>query len=109
MFFTFNQNNSGGSFHLDKDEGISQYVIIEADSARQANSIAMEIGLYFDGVSKGHDCECCGDRWYEMWGDEDGEQSPLVYGRSPANANSMFMDEGSTGCIHYLDGRKEWF
>lgn len=109
MFFTFNQNNSGGHFDLDKDEGISQYVIIEANSARQANSLALGIGLYFDGVSKGHDCECCGDRWYEQWNDTDGDNSPLIYGESPVKVNSMFMDEGETGCIHYLDGRKEWF
>lgn len=61
MFYTYHQNNSGGFF---KGPSI---VIVEADSHEEADEIAQENGVYFDGVDKGIDCECCGDRWYRSW------------------------------------------
>lgn len=39
MFYTFNQNNSGGSFDFDKARGITHYVIIEANSVEHANKL----------------------------------------------------------------------
>lgn len=63
MFYTFNQNNSGGGFDFDAKRGISRYVIISADSTEDAIKRAEKIGLYFNGVESGDDCECCGDRW----------------------------------------------
>lgn len=50
MFYTYNQNNSGGFFKITKK--IKHYVIIEADSAKEANKKAEHIGIYFDGVKK---------------------------------------------------------
>jgi hypothetical protein len=59
-FYCFRQNNSGGQF-------IGDVVInIEADSAEEANEIALDNGIYFDGVEEDKDCECCGDRWYRV-------------------------------------------
>ena len=55
MFYTYRQNNSGGSFC-----GPAMYVIIEATSENEANRLAEDLGLYFDGAG---DCECCGNRW----------------------------------------------
>ena len=59
MFYYFNQNNSGGGFDLK-----AEAVIVEANSADEANTIAQTVGVYFDGVAIDEDCECCGDRWY---------------------------------------------
>lgn len=73
-FFRFHQNNSGGSFDIDDERGIGPNVWIEADDADDANARAQEIGIYFDGVDKGEDCECCGNRWYEASGT--GEDHP---------------------------------
>lgn len=56
MFYTFAQNNSGGSF-----------------------VIAESIGIYFDGVECDLDCECCGDRW-SRYCDENDE--PLINGQA---------------------------
>ena len=69
MWYEFNQNNSGGHFVVSEDKGIGPRVWIEADSAELANDIATGIGVYFEGVEKGLDCSCCGDRWYEAWQD----------------------------------------
>lgn len=63
-FYTFNQSNPGGYFI--NNENIAEYVIIHAENANDANDKAEEIGIYFDGISKGFDCECCNDRWYRV-------------------------------------------
>ena len=44
-------------------EGYDAYIY--ASDKNEANRIAKAKGIYFDGVSKGIDCECCGDRWHE--------------------------------------------
>ena len=62
----YSQNNSGGSF--DKDGGDATYV--RAPSASQANRIAKNNGIYFDGVYDLQDCPCCGDRWSSARGDD---------------------------------------
>ena len=61
-FYEFNQNNSGGSFI--EDDQLCHRIIIEAQSESEATRIAESLGCYWDGVSKGIDCDCCGDRWY---------------------------------------------
>lgn len=59
MFYTYNQNNSGGSFSGPRT------IIIEAQSHVQANTFAEDrTEIYFDGCDFGRDCSCCGDRWY---------------------------------------------
>lgn len=60
-FYTFSQSNPGG-YYINNDK-ISQYVIIQAENADEANDKAEEIGIYFDGIKKGFDCSCCNDRW----------------------------------------------
>jgi len=61
-FFVLTQNNSGGSF--DVDDTICHRLIIEADSSKESDSIAEDLGVYWNGVDEGMDCPCCGDRWY---------------------------------------------
>lgn len=105
-FFEFSQNNSGGGFDFDAESGISHWVIVEAASARQANTIAEDIGLYFDGRG---DCPCCGDRWYRAY--DEGDSVPSVYGEpydqikfGPFPLQTKWID-GPEGYIHYADGR----
>jgi hypothetical protein len=62
-WFHFRQNNSGGSFDVNDEKGIGPHVYIEAIDADHANVRAEALGIYFDGVDQGNDCECCGDRW----------------------------------------------
>ena len=66
-FFTFRQNNSGGSFVIDPERGLGYMVCIEAENAAKACERAREIGLYFDGRG---DCSCCGPRWSEVEDDD---------------------------------------
>jgi hypothetical protein len=99
MFYTFNQNNSGGSFIRNSERGIDEKVIIEATNADEANNKALQIGIYFNGVDSGADCPCCGDRWWPV-GDSDGDSTPSVYGMPIEEDNGYSY----SGYIHYLGG-----
>jgi hypothetical protein len=100
-FYTFNQNNSGGSFVTSDNEGLSEYVIIEATDANHANERAERIGLYFNGCDDGRDCYCCGDRWYTV-SENDGTDEPTIYGEPIAIVKKgMFRKELF---VHYIDG-----
>jgi hypothetical protein len=95
-FFTFGQNNSGGSFVT--NDSVAEYVIVEADNADAANSIANDIGIYFNGVKDGIDCDCCGDRWYRV-DDRDADQEPNIYGKHPAEQKYHCFVYYSTGFV----------
>jgi hypothetical protein len=76
-----------------------------------AISRASGIGIYFDGVSNGIDCKCCGDRWYSP---DEGSEFPEIYDmnvREPEELKTLNfpMAEGKEICIHTLDGNKEWY
>lgn len=100
-FYSFSQNNSGGSFSKSETDGISEYVIIEAENAKKANDRAEEIGIYFNGCNEGVDCDCCGDRWYSV-DESDGEETPSIYGESIEKAEKSTFRESCF--VHYLDG-----
>lgn len=61
-FYKYDQNNSGGSFI-----GPAIQVFIEANSPEEANKIAIQNDIYFDGENGNYvyDCRCCGPRWYK--------------------------------------------
>ncbi len=104
-FYTFRQNNSGGSFTV--DENVAHTVVIQASDARDANERAAAIGLYFDGEG---DCPCCGTRWDET-SEYDGHEEPNAYGKpfrlmSEKDAEHTFGGWfNSEVRIHYADGR----
>lgn len=108
MFYTYDQNNSGGGFVTNPAKGISHFVIVEADSADDANEKAEALGLYFDGVEDGYDCECCGDRWHRC-GHHASTESPEIFGKHPSKHVEEFIKGGPHTFVHYLDGRIESF
>ena len=112
-FFTFNQNNSGGSFDFDREQGLTHYVIIEAPDATAAAIEAITHGIYFDGCDAGIDCSCCGDRWHRPW-NAAGFEQPGLYESGKLSGSSVFrgglgwMHPNPETVIHYADGRMEW-
>lgn len=56
------QNNSGGSFTV--NDKVCHRLYIEAVDLLEAKYKAERLGCYWDGVARGRDCDCCGDRWY---------------------------------------------
>ncbi len=113
-FWTFGQNNSGGSFDYDEERGITHYVIVEAVDEAHAISRAENIGLYWNGCEIGMDCDCCGDRWHTPY--DDGEDVPKVYDqdiRKEGGYKPLFgrgwMKEGREIAVHPINGPVEWF
>lgn len=109
MFYTFRQNNSGGSFHV--DSRVAQYVVIEANDSSEANARAQEIGIYFNGVYDGGDCECCGDRWYEA-SSYDGTETSTLYGEPVESYEDKVRftpSEEPLIHVYYLNGEKKTY
>jgi hypothetical protein len=96
-FYHFRQNNSGGVFNIDDTRGIGVDVWIQAPSVEAAEQKAKSIGVYFDGCNSGLDCNCCGDRWYPLGSEEQGEDWPTA----PYEYTWTYHD---TVYIHLADG-----
>ena len=88
-YFKFRQNNSFGVFRG------TPLVFVQADNAADANRIAQDHGVYFNGVADGIDCDCCGDRWYPVH-DDDAQDAPT------ATSYNMAHDDFIT--VTYADG-----
>lgn len=101
-FYTFNQNNSGGSFDHDPEAGIGYAVAIEALSPADAENRAEDIGIYFDGCADGLDCDCCGDRWSALYSDDGTDQPTDGHGSNPIKGGWEIPSY-----IHRLDGTIE--
>ena len=49
-------------------------VWVLAESEDEADELVQKYaGVYFQGIEKGLDCECCGNRWYRGFEFEDEE------------------------------------
>ena len=110
LFYTFTQNNSGGYFDFNEVDGITRFVIIEAQNSDNANSLATDKSIYFNGCNRDMDCACCGDRW-SMAGESEGTNKPKVYGEDATKemVGMTWMKKDHEVCVHYLSGKKEWF
>jgi len=100
-FFTFDQNNSGGSFDHEPNNGIGYCVCVEAIDYVHANARAEQIGVYFDGCDSGRDCDCCGNRWSRAYEYDNGDSEPTLYDKP------LKGGWGIPSYVHYLDGRIE--
>ena len=101
LYYTYSQNNSGGTY--DVDTRVTFHVIIQAFDSNQADARAEEIGIYFNGVSSGRDCGCCGDRWNFA---SHGTFKPEIYGEDAHTANNMWSNPGDVFCrVYHLNGR----
>ena len=100
-FYTFSQNNSGGDFIVDDD--VAEYVIIEADNGNEALNIAENVGLYFNGVSEGIDCSCCGDRWSTCYSKYD---EPMIWGNKDLIAELKDTWSYKSAIIYYKNDKK---
>lgn len=100
-YYWYNQNNSGGGF--DDNESVTYHVFIQAHDVEAANQKATELGIYFDGVAEGKDCDCCGDRWTYP---EDTGETPKMYGE----LLEAFVDTWSAfnrkAYVYQIDGTK---
>lgn len=96
-WFHFRQNNSGGSFVVDKN--VSHHVFIQAANAADTIAVGEK---FFDNSDS---CECCGERWSCYVSDNSGNSLPFVYDEPLENYNDIWMEDW--GRLHYYDGRVE--
>lgn len=97
LWYTYNQNNSGGHFVEDENQG--PIVSIQATSSQAAWAKAEEM---FDF---GY-CECCGERWYNSYyGDEKGDEVPMLYGKPLSELETSWYR--NYAILHHYDGRIE--
>jgi len=62
-YYLFKQNNSGNFYIKDKDFGIDENIIIEAENENEAEDLFFNIAKKY-GYKKFNDfCKCCGPRW----------------------------------------------
>jgi len=90
MFYTFEQNNSGGSFLG------PVLVCVQCDSHDEANDEAQRHGFQF-----GMECECCGPRWSFA----DGFVSPDLT-ETPTYRGDPLSKSGKSWSLYYRDGFK---
>lgn len=103
-YYHFNQNNSGGSFVINKEQGIAHEVYVQANSSGEANIIAINKGIYFNGCSDGSDCPCCGDRWDPVC--EDDAKTSLPDFNSAEYWSGWYRD---TAAVYKDDGSVKWY
>jgi hypothetical protein len=107
MFYRYDQNNSGGSFET--NDNVACNVIIEAESAKEADARAEEVGIYFDDNCQ-IDCPCCGSRWSRAWSDDSGKETPQINGKDPADFRCTWTKVGKPYAhIYYKNGTKTSF
>ena len=99
MFYTFYQNNPGGRLVINKERGISRFVVVEATSLEEANARCREIGFTDDH------CPCCGSRWSVS---EEGFTDPSVHGDlltiDPRVVEMTKEQDADFVYIHYTSG-----
>ena len=93
MFYTFYQNDTDGKFLI--DENVAEFVIIEANSADEANEKAKLVGIFFSVDS---------DTW-EMAEKWDAESDPMVFDEYPTELNSKDFNT----IVYYANGKKEFY
>lgn len=104
-FYTFQQNNSGGDYN--RDRNVDKFVVVEGNDIADIVDKADAIGIYFDGVDLGRDCECCGDRWSAPYDSDQLTATPKIYGSVLDADGSAFISQStkdSNTVIHYADG-----
>lgn len=103
-WYHYNQNNSGGSF--DVNDKLCGNVYVQAPTITVANALAEDMGIYFDGVATGCDCDCCGDRWYSP---EELNKSDWEVKESAQNHADKYSWTKPAARMFYLNGVVEEF
>jgi hypothetical protein len=100
-WYSYRQNNPGGRF-----KGPALNVHIRAISARVADAVAMEHGIYFDGIRNKFDCECCGNRWNRAI-EEYGQKFRPLQKSDKFDISCAKHADGVSNIWIYADGTKE--
>lgn len=103
FFYTFYQAPNDLEFLYDPENGISRYVVIEAETAFHANALANDKGLTWNHLTG------IGERWYSVSKKDEhdlpsaiGFEVDLLSDFDPEVPISKVID-GPEGYVHFLD------
>lgn len=99
MFYTFDQNNSGGYYI--RNEMVDTFVIIEGDTEKE---IIEKAKCIFEDYSEY--CPCCGERWELDIKSCEFDDEPMVYDKPAKEFSDNFWKDGKI-IIYYKNGTKE--
>ena len=110
-FYLFDQNNSGGRYLDNEEDGIAKNICIEAINVDDAISRMREITYNYSDY-----CTCCGERWSSWIDEEDGTDEPTKQNiplkeyieKEVEAVKNGGLDFNDNAAIHYLDGKIEW-
>jgi len=95
MIYSFRQTNSGGYYCQP-----AKFIIVkDARDSEHATEIAMQSGMYLQGVAAGSDCSCCGDRWNGVSNEWDTMENALLAITGPDTRRDSVE---SDGVPHYI-------
>lgn len=100
-FYTVRQNNSGGYCEENEEDGIGEYIIVEAPNDDYAEDKLRKIVENYSVY-----CPCCGERWY-INTYNDGKDVPMIYDEPVEQYENSWLSGTQTIYIHYMDGRIE--
>jgi hypothetical protein len=86
------------------DDKLCHRLFIEANTSDEANSIAEDLGGYWNGVDEGSDCPCCGDRWYSAYSAID--LTPMTSAKDSSYPVELWVD-GKTSTDEALASLKK--
>lgn len=99
-FFNFSQNHSGDYFVRNEEHGVGEEIIIEANTWDEAweklSGFQNKVEGFFEY------CSCCGERWSDWGGDDDGKTEPMIYD-TPVGSYKKQMFRKKV-FIHYDNG-----
>jgi len=109
-YYIFHQNNSGGFFDYNEQNGISSVLAVEATSEKKAQAIFNAI---IEKNGQSDSCDCCGERWSDWVGDSFFLIEGVVQHANEQLFDCLGNDRNGNArfryFIHHLDGRIEGY
>ncbi len=96
-WFHLSQSNSGGYFI--RNESVSDDVFIQAKTAKEAESKALEITSDHSEY-----CHCCGERWWVDFDECDGKSEPEIYRNKLSTEYAPYDRSNAHALLHHNDG-----
>lgn len=103
-FFCSTQNDSGGYYLLNEEEGIGHYIIVEGIDKEHIRSRLEKIIENFSDY-----CLCCGERWDTYILDTDLEDTPCVWNTSVEKLKENMQGNDKIVYVHFIDGTLKKF
>ena len=97
-WYTVSQNNSGG--YMINNDYVTDYIAVQAKDNIEAERILNRI---VEDYSEW--CECCGERWWPYFSEDDGTDVPMIYDKPLSEVKRSFYRKEII--LYHYDGRRQ--